>query len=96
MTSKLTRIERETHLYLNDEENIWYADSYIPRDINKFKKQGWDMIDESFYPDGTIAYARFKAPSFAISIRKPEKRKMSEEQRLAAAERMRMLHKKSV
>jgi len=41
MTNKrLTRAERETHFYLNEEENKWYADSFILRDINKLKKQG--------------------------------------------------------
>jgi len=98
MTNKrLTRAERETHFYLNEEENKWYADSFILRDINKLKKQGWELISEDYYKDGSVAHARFVAPRHALSIRKAEKlkRKLSEEQREALSKRMKNIHNQS-
>ena len=45
-TYKLTREEHETHLYIDEIDNRWIADTSIQKDINKFKKQGWKMLNE--------------------------------------------------
>ncbi|PKR82868.1 hypothetical protein [Heyndrickxia camelliae] len=50
---------------------------------------------EPEYEDGRIISARFELGANQVSLRKPsKKRELSEEQRLAIAERMRNLHMK--
>ena len=85
---KLTREEWETHISI-DAEGTAIIDTSIPKDINKCKKLGYEIVKENNYKDGSIRNVIFKAPRRAIGFRSPEKREVSVEQRMAAAERLR-------
>lgn len=92
-TYKLSRDEHETHLYIDEVDGCWTADTSIQRDINKFRKQGWTIKNEFKYADGTIKAVEFTAPRNAMSIGKAIRAKsnMTEEQRQANGDRMREL-----
>jgi len=84
---RLTKEERETYISIDEFEDMWIADTSIQKDINKFIKQGWTMLNKYTYPDGQIYAAVFTAPRNAISIRAvsptktKKKRVVSEEQK---------------
>ena len=42
--SKPSVEEQETHLYIDSSET-WLADTTIRKDMTKFKKQGWEIVD---------------------------------------------------
>lgn len=86
--NQLTRDEREVHISLDEVTNQWVAEVSIGKYITKFKKAGWREIRRLNYQDGRPAVVWFAAPDFALGIRKPVKRQMSDEQRKASAERM--------
>ena len=59
---RLTREERETHYCISEFDGICTVYTAIPRDIRAFKKKGWPLIKESFYPDGELESCVFEAP----------------------------------
>ena len=77
---RLTNEEREVHCYLDPIDRVWVMDAFMPKYFHKAIKQGWTPIREYVYEDGTVAGMSFTAPERAISIRKPEKKKLSEKQ----------------
>lgn len=95
LNSRLLPEEREVHIWLDDVDRKWKAEVSIGKYITKFVKAGWKEISRATYDDGQAAIITFEAPENGVSIRKPIKRKMSEEHKKAAAERMRKLVSKS-
>lgn len=86
--SQLSRDEREVHISLDEITNQWVAEVSIGKYITKFRKAGWREIQRLDYEDGRPAIVWFAAPDFALGIRKPIKRQMSDEQRKASADRL--------
>lgn len=86
--SQLSRDEREVHISLDEITNQWVAEVSIGKYITKFRKAGWREIRRLEYEDGRPAIVWFAAPDFALGIRKPVKRQMSDEQRKASADRL--------
>lgn len=84
--------EREVHFSLDDVDRVWRADSSIPKYIRLLHKAGWKQTASEKNSKGVEIYASFEAPAHAISIRKAkrQKRVMTDEQRAAAAERLRL------
>ena len=72
--------ERETCLNYNNKDKYWEMYSNIPKHFNKAKKQGWSEVVEYRYEDGTVCGMILTAPARSITIRNPEKKKMSEKQ----------------
>lgn len=66
---RLTKEERETYYRIDDIDNMWYADTTIPRDIHKLEKQGWILVNTQYYKDGEIMAKQFKAPKNCLSPR---------------------------
>ena len=85
--AKLTREEMETHISIDNVEGYAIIDTSIPKDINKCKKMGYEVIRENLHEDGSICNVIFKAPRRCISFRNIEKREISEEQREKMRER---------
>lgn len=79
--AKFTREEYETILCYDFAEKTWTAYTNIPSAIAKFKEQGWKIIRENYYEDGTVESCRFEAPKSAVTIRKAvrQKRVLSEQ-----------------
>ena len=69
---KLTRAEWETHISIDAVEECAIIDTSIPKDINKCKKLGYEVIRENHYEDGTVCNVIFKMPRRAISFRRME------------------------
>lgn len=86
LTARLTREEKETHIYRDYVDKKWIVDSTISTDFNKALRQGWIPTMKYIYDDGTVAGYRLEAPSHAITIRNAKKKEMSEKQ-------MKNLHK---
>lgn len=91
MSDKLSKYERETHINIDEVDNMWIAESSIQKDINKFKRNGWTIKSETYYGDGKLCSVIFTAPRNCISIRNVNKikRKLSEEEKVEFSERMR-------
>lgn len=90
-----SREEMETTLVFDAELNEWSGYSCFPSHITKIVKLlGIENVDAK-YEEGRESplEIKFKMKANQVSFRKGEKRQMSEEQRLKAAERMRNLHK---
>jgi hypothetical protein len=87
------KYEKELHIniHMNDEDE-WVAEIYtnIHKYHNRCIKQGWKQLTETVHTDGTWIDGTYIAPARAINIGKAvkPKRVMSEEQKIAAAERM--------
>lgn len=77
---KLTQYEKETNLNYDSEEKVWKMDTTILKHYNKAKKQGWEQTAVYLYEDGSVCGGVFKAPGRAITIRRPEQKKVSEKQ----------------
>ena len=70
INNRLSNAERETHYLIDHEtDNVVTADTTIMKDYTKMKKQGWTLIKQYVYPDGTIVGGCFEAPRHALSIR---------------------------
>lgn len=82
----MTKEEQETHISI-DAEGFAVIDTSIPKDINKCKKLGYEIIRENQYEDGSICNVIFKVPRRCISFRNIEKRTISEEQKEKMRER---------
>lgn len=85
--------ERETHFFYNGDE-VW-CDTTTPAVWRKCQKQGWTVVSQTTY-DGNVVGMILRAQKHALSIRNAEssRREMTEEQRLAAAERLRAAREK--
>lgn len=86
-----TAIERETVIRCDDEGKLWEIYTLMPTVITKLKKAGIEpiQIDE----DGAHHFR--DVPFGQVSFRQESKgREMSEEQRQAAAERLRKAREK--
>jgi hypothetical protein len=66
---KLTMEEKETHYFTTDVDKEWFAESSIPKDIHRFEKCNWTLVDTTNYPDGTVMKKRFKAPRNCLTPR---------------------------
>lgn len=99
---KLTPEEREVLINISADENgkLWAEiDTTIQKYANKCIKQGWEQTSETRHTDGSWQGATFRAPATAIGIRNPNvkrSRTMTEEQRLAASERLRLAREKKM
>ena len=92
--AKLTNEERETLIIIDMIDNVWRADSSIPKDYRKLEKMGWDVTGIVLHTDGSIISMRFKAPRNAISIRSTKQKPKlpaSEQFRAEKAEKMRLI-----
>lgn len=69
---RLTREEWETHISIDAVEECAIIDTSIPKDINKCRKMGYEIIRENHYEDGNISNVIFKVPRKAISFRSME------------------------
>ena len=78
--SKPTLEERETLLNYNPIDDVWVADSNIPKHFRRFIKQGWTPIKQYIYEDGTVCGMVLTAPERAITIRNTEKKQLTEKQ----------------
>jgi hypothetical protein len=78
--NKPTLEERETHLNYDPIDDVWVADSNIPKHFRKFLKQGWTPIRQYVYEDGTVCAMLLKGPERAITVRNVKKKQMSEKQ----------------
>ena len=88
--SKPSVEEQETHLYIDSSET-WLADTTIRKDMTKFKKQGWEIVDLTCLTGtDSVVGMRFRAPRRALTIGKAVRNRpaLTDEQRRAAAERM--------
>ena len=72
--------ERETHLNYDIIDNVWVADSSIPKHFRKLVKQGWTPIRQYIYEDGTVCGMVLTGPERAITFRSTTKKQMSEKQ----------------
>ena len=91
---KLTREEQETHISIDATEEMAMIDTSIPKDINKMKKLGYEVIMENHYEDGSTMNVIFRVPRKAIGFRAPKRKEMSEERKEALRERARQMRKK--
>jgi hypothetical protein len=95
---KLTPEEREVLINISADEKgkLWAEiDTTIQKYANKCIKQGWEQISETRHTDGSWQGATFRASATAIGIRNPNaKRTMSDEQKQAMSERMRLMREK--
>lgn len=76
---KLTAEERETHLNFDYINKMWYMDSSITRHFNKAVRTGWEPIAQYIDKDGIVYRMQLRAPERGITIKTPEKRKISAE-----------------
>lgn len=87
ITSKIMVSERETHIYRCDDG--WVMDSTVPKDYNAAMRKGWVPVAQTVYEDGTVCGMMLKAIPSAVTIRNNAKRRVSDEQKAAAAEALR-------
>lgn len=80
INSRLSLEERETVLVYSAADKKWYADTVVPKHLNRFKKQGWKQTTEYVYEDGSPAGGAFEGTDRAVTIRNAEKKQMSEKQ----------------
>ena len=81
------KYERELHINIHmNEQDEWVAEIYtnIHKYHNRCIRQGWTQITETVHTDGSWVDGTYVAPARAI---KP-KRTLTDEQKLAAAKRM--------
>lgn len=80
VTSRLTNEEKETTLAYDNVDKIWIMDSTVSKHFNKAIKQGWHLVRQYVYEDGTICGMTLTASERAITIRNTTKKQMSEKQ----------------
>lgn len=76
---KLAQEEKETHISIDRIEEIVTIDTSIAKDIAKCKKNGYTIVHESLYDDGSICSVIFKAPRRCITFRSLEQKQPPEE-----------------
>lgn len=84
MSVKLTREERETICITDDASKEWIVDTSSLSMINKLTKAEWECVRKTYYSDGTISGATFKAPKRCISFRNPNKKRVMSEEHINA------------
>jgi hypothetical protein len=77
---RLTVDERETILNYDSETKMWIMDSTVPKHFRKAIKQGWALIRQYVYEDGTVCGMVLTAPERSVTIRSTIKRQMSDKQ----------------
>ena len=87
VTERLSKDEHECLLSYSEVDNKWCADVSVAKLRTKFVKKGWTETSQTVLEDGTWQASTFEAPYHAVSIRSPEKRELSEEQKQAIRER---------
>ena len=78
---RLTREEWEAHIYLNGIDDTAEIDTSVPKDINKCRKLGYEVVRENKYDNGEVFEVRFRVPRSCISFR----RELTEKQKLQRA-----------
>lgn len=82
LKSQLSTEERETILNISyADDDVVYMDTTILKDYNKAVKQGWELIGQYVYEDGTVAGGQFKAPRRCLSLRNIKERELSDKQK---------------
>lgn len=76
MEQKLTREEREVHLWFDPVDKVWLAEVQIPAYMSKFEKQGWELVETRYYNDGTVMSKEYKAGQEFITIRDVKKKRL--------------------
>ena len=82
VTTRLSIEERETVLVYDNITRRWYADTTLPKHVNKFKKQGWEQTSEYVYDDGSVAGGCFEGSEKAITIRNPNKKRVMSDRQM--------------
>ncbi len=82
--------ERESSFVCNDETKTWDCYVLMPTVITKFRKAGFEPTEVK--SDGAHVYRGI--PFSSISIRSKSTRVMSDEQRIAASERLKKAREK--
>jgi len=92
---RFTKEERETILTYNEADGYWEIYTGVQSHIRKFDKLNYEVTNVDYYEDGTVAGKFYKVPKKAISFRDPsKKRNLTDEQRLAMAERIKNAREK--
>ena len=81
VNTRISTEEKESVMVYDYVDQVWYAETVIPKHLNKWKKQGWKQTAEFVYGDGSVCGGAFVVPEKAVSFRNPNiKRVMSEKQ----------------
>jgi ligand-binding sensor domain-containing protein len=80
VSSKLSADEREVHLYYDADTKLWTMDSTVPKYFRKALRQGWTLVRQYVYDDGTVCGMVLTAPEKSVTIRNTTKKQMSEAQ----------------
>ena len=79
--SKLSIEERETFFHISyDDDKTVYMDTTILKDYNRALKQGWELIEQFKYGDGSVLGGRFIAPRRCLTMRNVKKKKLNNNQ----------------
>lgn len=89
----LTDFERETIILYSDSSNLATLETYNKAMIRNMDEKVKKFSDDYkllkvIKQDGTIIGKKYEFPKKLINVRQPNKRKMTEEQRKAAGERL--------
>lgn len=91
---RLTKAEREVILNIDDELKEWSAYVSSPSWMKKFEEAGWECVKEDHYANGDIVAKVYKAPAKQVIIAKKRKaRNISEEEKEALRERVKLMQK---
>lgn len=90
---KLTKEEREFMLNYNELDDVWIAETNIPKFWRKLEKKNWICTSVQYYPDGQVLSKTFTSGGRkGVTITDPNKvRTMSEEDRERARQRLQNL-----
>lgn len=92
ITSRLTNEERETHYFIESiKDDVVVADTLIMKDYTRMQKQGWTLVKQYVYQDGTVVGGCFQASRRCLSIRGAQTAKrVPSEKQLEAINKARM------
>ena len=80
VANRLTNEEKETVLSYDSIDKTWNMYSTVPKHFRKALKQGWSLIKQYVYDDGTVCGMELVAQDRAVTIRSTTKKQMSEKQ----------------
>ena len=80
VANRLTNEEKETILSYDSIDKTWNMYSTVPKHFRKALKQGWSLIKQYVYDDGTVCGMELVAQDRAVTIRSTTKKQMSEKQ----------------
>ena len=91
--TRLSKEEREFFLNYNEADEVWVAESSIPKFWRKLEKKNWTCTGTTYYPDGQICSKTFTSGNKkGVSITDPTAvRHVSEENKEKARQRFAML-----